>query len=87
MSENIDQSQKISAQMDQDVATTDTTSKAKPPVVYHVKDVIAILGLGKTCVYELLRSHKLRSKKVGKVYLIPAEALDAYLHDYDTVPF
>lgn len=87
MLKNIDLSQEISAQMDQDVTMTYTASQVKPPVVYHVKDVIAILGLGHTCVYELLRSHKLRSKKVGKVYLIPAEALDAFLHDYDTVPF
>jgi excisionase family DNA binding protein len=47
-------------------------------VLYRVEDVMRVLNLGKTAIYEQLRSGRLRSVKQGRARLIPISAI----HDY-----
>jgi len=48
------------------------------PDLMNVKHVCAILQIGKNYAYQLLQSHELKSKKIGKGYKIPK----AWLIDY-----
>ncbi|PYE55485.1 helix-turn-helix domain-containing protein [Deinococcus yavapaiensis] len=47
---------------------------------YEVKELPAVLRLGKNAVYELLRSGQLRSIRYGKKYIIPREAIVEFLN-------
>lgn len=47
--------------------------------LYKVSDVMQILSLSRTVIFELLRSGRLRSVKQGRTRLIPASALRAYI--------
>ena len=47
--------------------------------LYRVADVMAMLSVKKTLVYELIRSGRLRSVKQGRVRLIPAAAIAEYV--------
>ncbi len=47
-------------------------------VLYRVEDAMTVLGLGRTTLYEQIRSGRLRSVKQGRTRLIPATAI----HDY-----
>jgi excisionase family DNA binding protein len=49
------------------------------PVLYRVRDVIEILNLSRTVVFDLLRTGRLRSVKEGRARLIPASAVREYL--------
>lgn len=48
-------------------------------LVYSPKDLEPLLKLSKNTVNALLRSGRLRSVRVGRRYLIPKEALLAFL--------
>ena len=48
-------------------------------MVYKPEELIHILGISRNTVYELLRSGRLRSVKVGTRYLVPREALVVFL--------
>lgn len=48
-------------------------------LVYSPKDLEPLLKLSKNTVNALLRSGRLRSVRVGRRYLIPREALLAFL--------
>jgi excisionase family DNA binding protein len=47
--------------------------------LYRVPDVMALLSLGRSTLYEELRSGRLRSVRVGRVRLIPAAAIADYI--------
>jgi excisionase family DNA binding protein len=47
--------------------------------LYKVSDVMQILSLSRTVIFELLRSGRLRSVKQGRTRLIPASALREYI--------
>ncbi|MEK6438192.1 helix-turn-helix domain-containing protein [Pseudonocardia sp. T1-2H] len=47
--------------------------------LYRVPDVMALLSLGRSTLYEELRSGRLRSVRVGRVRLIPASAIADYI--------
>ena len=47
--------------------------------LYKVSDVMQILSMSRTVIFELLRSGRLRSVKQGRTRLIPASALRAYI--------
>lgn len=49
------------------------------PLVLTVENVSEILDISTNTAYELLRSGKLRSIKVGKQYRIPKAAILEYL--------
>lgn len=47
--------------------------------LYKVSDVMQMLSLSRTVIFELLRSGRLRSVKQGRTRLIPASALREYI--------
>jgi excisionase family DNA binding protein len=53
------------------------TAPAK--ALYKVSEAMIMLSLGRTVVYELLRSGRLRSVKEGRTRLIPAQAIADYV--------
>lgn len=48
---------------------------AETRLLYRVDEAGHRLNLGRTVMYELIRSGRLRSVKVGKLRLIPSSAL------------
>ena len=49
------------------------------PVTLRVEDLMPILGIGRNTAYELVRSGKLRSIRVGRQVRIPKTALIEFL--------
>lgn len=49
------------------------------PIIYTPDECRDVLKLGRDKVYELLRSGELTSRRVGRRYLIPAEAVADFL--------
>jgi excisionase family DNA binding protein len=47
--------------------------------LYEVRDVMRMLRLSRTVVYELIRSGRLRSVKQGRTRRIPATAIREYI--------
>jgi excisionase family DNA binding protein len=47
--------------------------------LYEVRDVMRMLRLSKTVIYELIRSGRLRSVKQGRARRIPAAAIRDYI--------
>jgi excisionase family DNA binding protein len=47
--------------------------------LYEVPDVMRMLRLSKTVIYELIRSGRLRSVKQGRARRIPAAAIRDYI--------
>ena len=47
--------------------------------LYEVRDVMRMLRLSRTVVYELIRSVRLRSVKQGRTRRIPATAIREYI--------
>ena len=47
--------------------------------LYRVKDAMRLLKLSRTVIYEQLRTGRLRSVQQGRVRLIPAGAIRAYI--------
>jgi excisionase family DNA binding protein len=51
--------------------------------LYKVAEVIGILGLSRTVVFDLLRSGRLRSVREGQARRVPAAAIAEYLELLD----
>lgn len=49
-------------------------------LTYKPEDVGPLLGIGRNSTYELIRSGKLRSIRVGRKILIPASAIYDFLN-------
>lgn len=49
------------------------------PLTLRVEDLMPILGVGRNTAYELVRSGKIRSIRIGKQLRIPKDALIKYL--------
>lgn len=49
------------------------------PLTLRVEDLMPILGIGRNTAYELVRSGKIRSVRIGKQLRIPKDALIKYL--------
>jgi excisionase family DNA binding protein len=47
--------------------------------LYRVPEVMAMLSLSRTVIYELIRSERLRTVRQGRVRLIPAAAVAEYV--------
>jgi excisionase family DNA binding protein len=52
------------------------TPPSVAPRVLRVEEAARALGIGRSLVYDLIRSGRLRSFKVGSRRLIPADAID-----------
>jgi len=58
------------------------TIKTTPPgdkALYRVPEVMALLSLSRTVIYELIRSGRLRTVQQGRARLIPAAAVAEYV--------
>lgn len=49
------------------------------PLTLKVEDLMPILGVGRNTAYELVRSGKIRSIRIGRQLRIPKGALQNYL--------
>ena len=49
------------------------------PIVLRVEDLMQVLDVGRNTAYELLRSGKIFSIRVGKQIRIPKESVEEYL--------
>ena len=50
-------------------------------MLFGVTEAAAVLGIGRTNVYALLKTGELRSVKIGGRRLIPRAALEAFVDD------
>ncbi|MFD5563869.1 helix-turn-helix domain-containing protein [Kitasatospora griseola] len=50
-----------------------------PPVLYRVEDVVELLRLSRTVIYDLIRVGRLRTVKEGRSRLVPASAINEYV--------
>lgn len=50
------------------------------PLALTVEDLSRLLTIGRNTAYELVRSGKIRSIRVGRIYRIPQSAVDEYLN-------
>ena len=57
----------------------DELDSADAVLLYRVADVVRLLNMSRSEVFDLLRSRRLRSVKEGRVRLIPAAALREYV--------
>ena len=48
-------------------------------VLYRVEEAVVLLGISRSQLYELIRSGRLHTVTEGRVRLIPAAAIDAYV--------
>ena len=49
------------------------------PLTLRVGDLMPILGIGRNTAYELVRSGKIRSIRIGRQLRIPKDAIQNYL--------
>ena len=49
------------------------------PLTLRVEDLMPILGIGRNTAYELVRSGKIRSIRIGRQLRIPKDAVQDYL--------
>ena len=49
------------------------------PLPLRVEDLMPILGIGRNTAYELVRSGKIRSIRIGRQLRIPKDAIQDYL--------
>lgn len=49
------------------------------PVLWRVPEAMSLLNVSRSVLYEQIRSGRLRSVKVGRTRLVPAEAIDDYV--------
>lgn len=49
------------------------------PLTLRVEELMPILGIGRNTAYELVRSRKIRSVRIGKQLRVPKDALIKYL--------
>jgi excisionase family DNA binding protein len=54
-------------------------SEANRRQLYRVTDAMVVLSLGRTAIYEQIRSGRLRSVTEGRTRLIPASAIAEYI--------
>ncbi len=48
--------------------------------IFTIEDLMAYLNIGRTTAYKLLRSKKLKSLKIGRLYRIPKKCVDDYVN-------
>jgi excisionase family DNA binding protein len=61
-----------------------TTATLATPQLYRIPDVMRMLSMSRTVIYEQLRSGRLRSVHQGRSRLIPAAAITAYIDLLET---
>ena len=61
------------------VRTAQATTPPADKALYRVPEVMILLSLSRTVIYELIRSGRLRTVQQGRVRLIPAAAVAEYV--------
>jgi excisionase family DNA binding protein len=64
-----------SKESDEHVSPSETNRKQ----MYRIADAVVVLSLGRTAIYEQIRSGRLRSVTQGRTRLIPASAIKEYI--------
>ena len=59
------------------------TNPPAPRVTYSIEEFAALTGLGRTRVFEELKSGRLHAVKSGRRTLIPAAEVDAWVKSLD----
>jgi excisionase family DNA binding protein len=63
----------------QPTASTDQADRPATKLAYGVTEVAELLSVGRTTVYELIRTDQLRTLKIGTRRLISHEDLEAFV--------
>jgi excisionase family DNA binding protein len=58
------------------VSDPETTTSTVRPRVLRVEEAARLLGVGRSLAYDLIRSGRLRSIKIGSRRLVPVAAVD-----------
>jgi excisionase family DNA binding protein len=53
-----------------------TTGATQPPRLLRVEEAAQLLGIGRSLAYQLIRTGRLRSIKIGSRRLVPIAAID-----------
>lgn len=53
-------------------------SATGPRVMLTVEQAAAVLGIGRTNMYALIKSGEIESVRIGRLRRVPADAIDAY---------
>ena len=59
--------------------TSNYRSYDELPLTLRVEDLMPILDIGRNTAYELVRSEKIRSIRIGRQLRIPKDAIQDYL--------
>ena len=59
--------------------TSNYRSYDELPLTLRVEDLMPILNIGRNTAYELVRSGKIRSIRIGRQLRIPKDAIQDYL--------
>ncbi|WP_203231162.1 helix-turn-helix domain-containing protein [Nocardioides caldifontis] len=62
------------------------TSEEMPPLLFTPEEIARLLHVGRSKVYDLLRTGELRSVKVGGRRRVSAKALADFVNGLDVVP-
>jgi len=57
----------------------------EPPRCVRVEEAARLLNVGRSTAYDLIRSGRLRSIKIGRRRLVPRDALDALIASLEEV--
>ncbi|HHV63232.1 MAG TPA: helix-turn-helix domain-containing protein [Firmicutes bacterium] len=49
------------------------------PLAYSPEELVQVLGLGRTKIYEAIRAGKLKAVRIGRRIVIPIEAVEEFL--------
>jgi excisionase family DNA binding protein len=66
------------AQVDKHTVGIETTTIERK-MLYSVHDVAAMLSIGRTAAWELVRNHTIRSVKIGRTRRVPITAIQEYV--------
>ena len=51
------------------------------PLTLKVEELMPVLGIGRNTAYELVRSGKIRSIRIGRKIRVPRDAVTEFLHN------
>ncbi|GHJ47453.1 hypothetical protein Cs7R123_47950 [Catellatospora sp. TT07R-123] len=56
-----------------------TLQPPQPKALYRIPDVMTLLSMSRSVVYEQIRAGRLRSVAQGRARMVPAAAIDEYV--------
>ena len=58
-----------------------TNNKVELPMLFTVEQVAQILGIGRSTVFQLIKSEQIESIRLGRSRRIPVDAMQNYVDD------